>query len=157
MHLCLFVCLGFFIPLESSPLDTSALPMKGCKYWPMFGTHDHWARICNVPHLLWHGPTLCNGHLRGPVTLTHVAERMALRLSLSVSSPTVDRTLLSRVIMTFKHLIWAMTTLGQSWQTVVPLADSWRWVQNVGPTLGQHRNEREWLTWLRWHMQGLFG
>ena len=27
----------------------------------------------NVPHLLWHGPTLYNGHLRGPVTLTPVA------------------------------------------------------------------------------------
>ena len=33
-----------------------------------------------------------------------------------------------------------MTTLGQRWQTVVPLADGWRWVHNVGPTLGQrHR------------------
>ena len=34
----------------------------------------------------------------------------------------------------------SMTTLGQRWQTVVPLADGWRWVHNVGPTLGQpHR------------------
>ena len=27
-----------------------------------------------VPHLLWHGPTLYNGHFRGLVTLTPVAE-----------------------------------------------------------------------------------
>ena len=33
-----------------------------------------------------------------------------------------------------------MATLGQRWQTVVPLADSWRWVHNVGPTLGQHQH-----------------
>ena len=31
-----------------------------------------------------------------------------------------------------------MSTMGQRWQTVVPLAESWRWVYNVGPTLGQH-------------------
>ena len=36
----------------------------------------------NVPHLLWHGPTLYIGHLRGPVTSTHVAERLAVELSL---------------------------------------------------------------------------
>ena len=32
----------------------------------------------------------------------------------------------------------SMTTLGQRWETIGPLADSWRWVHNVGPTLGQH-------------------
>ena len=29
----------------------------------------------SAPHLLWHGTSVCNGHLRGPVTLTSVAER----------------------------------------------------------------------------------
>ena len=38
----------------------------------------------NVPHLLWYGPTLYNGHLRGPVTLTPVADRLAVELSLPV-------------------------------------------------------------------------
>ena len=38
----------------------------------------------NVPHLLRHGPTVCNGHLRGPVTLTPVAERLAVEPSLPV-------------------------------------------------------------------------
>ena len=28
----------FFTPLETSPL-----PVKGCKCWLMFGTYDHWA------------------------------------------------------------------------------------------------------------------
>ena len=38
----------------------------------------------NVPHPLQHGPTVYNGHLRGPVTLTPVAERLAVKLSLPV-------------------------------------------------------------------------
>ena len=38
----------------------------------------------SVPHLLWHGASVYNGHLRGPVTLTHTAERFALELSLPV-------------------------------------------------------------------------
>ena len=38
----------------------------------------------NMPHLLWHWPTLYNGHLRGPVTLTPFAERLAVELSLPV-------------------------------------------------------------------------
>ena len=33
----------------------------------------------------------------------------------------------------------SMTTLGQRWLTVVPLADSWRRAHNVGPTLGKHQ------------------
>ena len=34
----------------------------------------------------------------------------------------------------------SMTTLGQRWQNVVPLANGWRWVHNVGQTLGQHQH-----------------
>ena len=87
----LFVCLcGVYRPtLEffTHHMETSPLPVKGCKCWPMFGTHGHWAvgvRIFNVPHLLWHGPTLYNGLLRGPVILTPVAERLAVEQSLPV-------------------------------------------------------------------------
>ena len=36
----------------------------------------------NVPHLLRHGTTVYNGHLRGPVTLTALAERLVVKLSL---------------------------------------------------------------------------
>ena len=38
----------------------------------------------NVPHPLRHGPTVYNVHLRGPVTLTPNAERLAVELSLPV-------------------------------------------------------------------------
>ena len=38
----------------------------------------------NVPHLLQHGPTVYNGHHHGPVTLTPIAERLAVELSLPV-------------------------------------------------------------------------
>ena len=54
----------------------------------------------NVPHLLRHGPTVYNDHLRGPVTLIPVAERLAvwhylfLRLR---SVATGDRTPISRM------------------------------------------------------------
>ena len=44
---CLFVCLfevcrptrEFFTHMET----TSPLPVKGCKFFPMLGTHSHWA------------------------------------------------------------------------------------------------------------------
>ena len=50
-------------------LETSQLPMKGCKFWPMLGTYDHRAvRILSV--LRWHGASVYNGHLQGPVTPT---------------------------------------------------------------------------------------
>ena len=36
----------------------------------MFGTHGNWAvRFFSVPHWLWHGASVYNGHLQGPVTL----------------------------------------------------------------------------------------
>ena len=38
----------------------------------------------NVPHLLWYGASVYNGHLRGPVTLTPIAEHLAMQLSLPV-------------------------------------------------------------------------
>ena len=38
----------------------------------------------SVSHLLWKGSSVYNGHLRGPVTLTPFAERLAVELSLSV-------------------------------------------------------------------------
>ena len=38
----------------------------------------------SVPHLLWHGASVFNGHLRGPVTVTPIAERLEVELSLPV-------------------------------------------------------------------------
>ena len=34
-----------------------------------------------MPHVLRHGPTVYNGHLRGPVTLAPVDERLVVDLS----------------------------------------------------------------------------
>ena len=38
----------------------------------------------SVPHLLWHGTSVYNGHLREPVTLTTNAESLAVVFSLPV-------------------------------------------------------------------------
>ena len=38
----------------------------------------------SVPHLLWHVASIYNGHIRGPVTLTPIAERLVVELSLLV-------------------------------------------------------------------------
>ena len=57
----------FFTHMEISPL-----PVKSCKFWPIFGTlgHCNWAvRVFfSVPHLVWHGSSDYNSHLWGPVT-----------------------------------------------------------------------------------------
>ena len=45
----------------------------------------------SMPHLLWHGASIYYGHLRGPVTLTPIAERLALELSLPVFTTWVCR------------------------------------------------------------------
>ena len=37
-----------------------------------------------MPHQLRQGPAIYNGHLRGPVTVIPVAERLAVELSLPV-------------------------------------------------------------------------
>ena len=83
-----FVCLfGIYRPTWESftHMEMSPLPVKGCKFWPMLGTHGHWAvRVLYVPHLLWHGASVNHCHLRGTVTLTHIAERLAVELSLPV-------------------------------------------------------------------------
>ena len=56
--------------METAPLRT----FMAIEQWGFF----------NVSHPLRHGPTVNNGHLRGPVTLTPVAERLAVELSLPV-------------------------------------------------------------------------
>ena len=94
---CLF---GFFVPFEncSLSLETSPLPVKRCNFdlYSVVMATEQWG-FYNVPHLLWHGPTLY--HLRGPVTLTPVAQRLSVELSLPVqrfrSVPTGDRTPIS--------------------------------------------------------------
>ena len=51
----------FFTHMMMTPL-----PVKGCKFRPMFGTHGQWAvMFFNVPHLLWHWSTLYKIHFPG--------------------------------------------------------------------------------------------
>ena len=45
----------------------------------------------SVPHLLWHGASIYNGQLRGPVTLTPIPQRLAVELSISVFTNYVCR------------------------------------------------------------------
>ena len=49
-------------------------------------TIEQWG-FFNVPHLLWHEPTVYNGHLRGPVTISPVSERLAIMREIGVRSP----------------------------------------------------------------------
>ena len=45
LFVCWFVCMGLTVPLENyfTHMETSQLPMKGCKIRPMLGTHGHLA------------------------------------------------------------------------------------------------------------------
>ena len=75
----LFVCLfGVNCPTREifTHMETSPLPVKGCKFWTMLDTHDH----CAVRVL----KRATSTHLRGSVTLTPNAERLAVELSLPV-------------------------------------------------------------------------
>ena len=70
---CLYVCLSHSIIVHSYVDFT--LSVKGFKFWPMLNTHGHpHEGLFSVPYLLWHGPSVYNGHLRGPVTLAPIAE-----------------------------------------------------------------------------------
>ena len=52
--------------------------------------------------LTWHGISIYNGHLRGPVTITTISERLAVDLSL----PAFTTTCMSRLV--FKHSNFCM-------------------------------------------------
>ena len=70
----LFVCLfgvGRHHYRRRSPFFLSLLGIA-IKQWGFF----------NVPHVLWHGPTVNSCHLRGPVTLKPVDEHLAVEMSL---------------------------------------------------------------------------
>ena len=46
-----FVCLdGVYRPTQEffTHMETSPLPVKGCKFWPILGTHGHWAVTCHT-------------------------------------------------------------------------------------------------------------
>ena len=82
---CLFVS-GVLVPL----IETSPLPVKGCKFWPVLGTQCHLAVVVFYRATLTvsRGISLINGvynvHHQGPVTSATITERVALELSLPV-------------------------------------------------------------------------
>ena len=67
------------LPTLPSKKDTSI-------QWPMLFDNINGIHCItfSVLHLLWQGASVYNGHLRGPVTLTPVAKRLAVELFLSV-------------------------------------------------------------------------
>ena len=72
VFLFLFVCLVFIVPLENCSLiwESQHYRWRAADFdlCSVFMTIEQW-RFFSVPHLLWHGPSVYNGHLRGPMPL----------------------------------------------------------------------------------------
>ena len=91
---CFFVCLEFIVPLENFSL---ILRRHHCR-WSSANFNlcsalmaiEQWG-FFSVPHPMRLGPTLYNCHLRGTMTLTPVAERLAVELSQPVFTTKVCR------------------------------------------------------------------
>ena len=82
---CLFVLSFSFHSRIFTHMKTSPLPVEACKFGPMPGTHRRWQLgFFSVAPLLRHGASVYNGYLRWPVTLTPIAECLAVKLSLHV-------------------------------------------------------------------------
>ena len=101
-----FVCLWFFFPLENFSLiwrlhhcQWRAANFDLCS---ALMANEQWG-FFSMPHLLWHGTSVYNDHLRGPVTLTLIAERLAVELSLPVFTTLIG---LSR--LGFEHPIYCL-------------------------------------------------
>ena len=85
IHLTASVCFGDFRPTRE--FFNHTIIGEGLKILTCLGTHGNWvARVLSVPHPLWQGASVYSGHLRGPVTLSPIAERLAGELSLPVST-----------------------------------------------------------------------
>ena len=92
-YFCIFVCWEFILPLENFSLiwrrqycRWRAANFDQCSALMVI---EQWG-FFNVLHLLWHGPTVYNGHLRVPMTLTLVAKLLAVELSLPVFTTSVE-------------------------------------------------------------------
>ena len=77
---------------------------------------EQWGFL-SVPHLLWHGASVYNGHLWGPVTLTPIAERLAVELSLPVFTTKVCRgnRYETRHIVVLRLIVFMEGCLFDSW------------------------------------------
>ena len=101
LSVCLFVwgfflfAWGFYVPYENffTHMEAPPFPVKDFKFWPI-SAHmviEQWG-FFSVPQLLWHGASVYNDHLRELVTLTPVAEVLAVELSLPVLMMGLSRT-----------------------------------------------------------------
>ena len=63
--------------------DETLQLQEGCNFLPMLAIMaiEQWVFL-SVSHVLWHGASIYNCHIRGLVTLTPFAERLAVELSL---------------------------------------------------------------------------
>ena len=99
MHVCLFLSLFLFVLGLSShsrifhsyvDVTITGEGLRILTYarhsWPLSSEGSF-----SVPHLLWHGSSVYNYHLRGPVPLTPIAERLAVELSLPLFTISVCR------------------------------------------------------------------
>ena len=86
-RLHLFACLGFIVLLENfSPIwRRQRYRWRAANFdlYSAFMVIEQWG-FFSVPHILLYGLSFWNGHLRWPVTLTPIAERLAAELSLPV-------------------------------------------------------------------------
>ena len=91
-----FVCL--FVWVYRPTLDFSLIWRNHHCRWRAVNFHlcsafmaiEQWG-FSNASHLVWHGPTFYNWHIRGPVTLTPHAEGLLVELSLCVFTNQVCR------------------------------------------------------------------
>ena len=90
----LFFKLEFFVPIENISLIWRRQPClwraANFDLCSALMTIEQW-RFFSVTHLLWHGASDYNGHLQWPVTLTPIAERLAVELSPLVFTTYVSR------------------------------------------------------------------
>ena len=83
----LFDCLfGVYRPTR----DFSLIWTRHHYRWSALVAIEHLG-FCSVPNLLWQGASVYNGHLQGPVTLTLIAEGLAVELSLPIFTTYVCR------------------------------------------------------------------
>ena len=82
----MFVCLGFFFPLENFSLiwGRHHCRWRAANFELCLALMTVSVRFLSVQHLLWQGASVYNGPLWGPMTLTLIAERLAVELSLPV-------------------------------------------------------------------------
>ena len=108
-------------------METSPLPVKGCKFWPMLGTHGQWAEsVFSVSHLLYGHSFTWYKTTRGDVEL--------LRTYRPRTKPNESQ-LIRRVL--FETFLWKIKTIKLDWRKTssFPLNKSMKKVRGQLTTL----------------------